>query len=288
MIVSARLREVRDAPETRAMLLRDMKVGGMGMRMEHVTWSMEHVERAFGKFQEKWKALEQKRREEWQIKQQEQRKQQGQQEQLREQEDLEKRYTRLTGQVAKVVKVTEVTTVPKVIKVVKAPMPMVSKVLPMPVVGKSVREVVAPKITKTPEAPKISATSATAAVLPLRGGKVTDVRTAPRHLGPVEEIGFLTAEDFRRLPGTGASERAGKIFAKIQLLGQESLSRKSQGLEAWRRCPLNALYGSIVRDALHSRMAPEQIIAQWIKDNKPCLTSEEFSAIMELNQKLRF
>ena len=114
-------------------------------------------------------------------------------------------------------------------------------------------------------------------------GKITDVRSVPKALGPIEELGTITIEDLRRLPGANIAEKTQKIAGKIELLGRESLVRKSQGLEAWKRSPLNQLYGKVVHETIVRRISPEEFLKQ-----APLLTAEEFHAIMELNQKLRF
>jgi len=118
--------------------------------------------------------------------------------------------------------------------------------------------------------------------------KITDIRPAPKQLGPVEEIGSLTLEDFRRIPGNTSHERVANIISKIDFLGKESLARKMKGIEAWRISPLNQLYFQVVQASLGERISPEAVLKKWGEAGKQTLTEDEFHAIMELNQKLRF
>ena len=305
-IVSARLRDVRDVTETKEMLMRPQKVGGMGLKgelgiMNQESWVeqvMQIIEKAFGEFQAKWKAEEEKKRIAIRQKQEQERASREAQKVKQEQEGLEERYRKMTG-----------AAVPR-----QQPAQKTQSVRPAsePLLGAQPRspsaallpQAAAPKQPFTPSLPStpfpkekekkeekpkpVAAPTLTSSAIRPPAGKVTDIRPAPKLVGPIEEIGSLRLDDFRRLPGSTASERAQKILEKIELLGKESLARRSQGLEAWRNCPLNQLYGQILGMALQKRSSPQAILSELATSGKNSLTFDEFRAIMELNAKLRF
>ncbi len=114
--------------------------------------------------------------------------------------------------------------------------------------------------------------------------KLTDVRKAPQLLGPFEELSTLTISDFRRL-AQDPRERTTRILGKIEFIGKESLSRKLQAKEAWLKSPLYQEYFRIMRKAFLERTTPLKILES---AGQATLTKDEWYAIMEMNQKLRF
>ncbi|MDO8505883.1 MAG: hypothetical protein Q7S48_04890 [bacterium] len=315
-IVSARLRDVRDSSETREMLMRAQKVGGMGLPPpppsplnppsgrgeklrtggEIVDLIIEIIEKAFKEFKAKWKDQEEKKRIALREKQTQERSEREGQKVKQEEEGLEERYNRLTGGNSKPAlpagRSKEVATAPPAggslamtkSKALPPPPPLQSTQVaplakPKPVILAASKQVV-PQKSFVPSVEQSSVS--------LRSGKVTDIRSAPKLVGPIEEIGSLRLEDFRRFPEPDAQARAQKIIEKIELLGKESLVRRSQGLEAWRSSPLNQLYGQILGTALSKRSSPQVILEELATAGKTTLTLDEFRAIMELNQKLRF
>ncbi|MBI2551973.1 hypothetical protein HYW17_01575 [Candidatus Uhrbacteria bacterium] len=282
MIVSARLREVRDATETREMLTRNRRIGGLEISELDTTLVVEIIEKAFKEFQAKWKAMEEKRRQERRRAQYEAQAKQVQLLKKKEEEELEERYRRLTG----------VSSKPK-ITIPKPPPP------PAPVISQPPKPArlpaSLPAVIPPPPPPPIQKTEnrrqKTEALPTLRPtpyalrptpSKVTDIRPAPKLLGPVDELQSLTLEDFRKLAGT-VDERVTKISGKIEFIGQESLARRLAAIAAWKKSPLYGLYAKITGEALYQKVAPETLAS-----GEATLTREEFYAIMELNQKLRF
>jgi len=325
MIVSARLRDVRDSVETSAMLTRGQKVGGLEMQKIEAERVGAIIEKAFQEFQAKWKAVEQKRREEWKIMQSQQRQELEQRQQQTGQEELEDRYKRLVAKNTAVPRqqpagdmkeaagsaffgtrsVTdgsklESSTSPRSSSA-RSAIPLVestqaglrvssggsSQQLPQQqAIGRNTLSppVPIPKREEKRDQVPQRTTSKPYTLDPRPSGKVTDIRPVPKLTGPLEELSRLTLQDFRRL-GSTASENAAKISAKIDRLHTESLARRGQGLAAWRSSPLQQLYGQIMSEALERRISPAALLTE--KQPAP-MTPEEFNAIMELNQKLRF
>lgn len=111
--------------------------------------------------------------------------------------------------------------------------------------------------------------------------------TGPGLIDKVEEIELMRLEDFRHL-GT-PREAVTKIEEKIHLLEEEkSFSGRLQGIAAWQKNELYALYVDLGKESLAGGDSIEEIIAERAEQGKPTLTPEEFRAIMKLNQKLRF
>ena len=105
--------------------------------------------------------------------------------------------------------------------------------------------------------------------------------------GPVDELKSLKLSDFRRL-GNNSQERVDKILYKINLLEEESFTKKSEGIKAWRDNKIYKLYLEIGNKSLENDEAVKDTIAHYEKEKKEVLTEEEFISISDLNKLLRF
>lgn len=318
MIVSARLRDVRDLAETKAMLLRNQKVGGLEIGEAEIDRVSAVMEKAFQSFQMKWKEVEMKRLKDWKNKQAQEREAREGQKGKQEQDELEERYKRLVGASGVGQPVSRQQPAQKTQSVRPASEPLLgahprspsaparsdsAALLPQVAAAKQYGEkkeekklLVPPRPTITPMRSPIAPPKPIQPTTPntyLPAGKagnltpkpsqkLTDIRPAPKLLGPVEELSHLTLEDFRRI-GTNPAESVARVEQKIMRLKSESLLRANQGMTAWRSSPLYQQYSQIMNEALSKRMSPDAVLEQ-----KPSLTPPEFHAIMELNQKLRF
>lgn len=122
---------------------------------------------------------------------------------------------------------------------------------------------------------------------PFKKGKMTDVKRDYKLYGPVEELACLDIATFRRL-GATTSERAEKVIKKVELLAQESLIKKSTGLQAWRSSPLYKMYLAVGQASMEYNLAIAKIIEQSQQAGKEIITVEEFEAITDINKRLRF
>jgi len=117
--------------------------------------------------------------------------------------------------------------------------------------------------------------------------KVSDVVSSTRRLtGPVEELGSLTLQDFRRL-SKSPQEATLKIRDKIDILKEESFEVKVAGIKAWRNSAVNRLYLDTLRQSLIGRPVDE-VLVETAKSGREALTKPEFDALMRLNHELRF
>jgi len=116
--------------------------------------------------------------------------------------------------------------------------------------------------------------------------RVEEIKVKPRIYGPIEELKTLALVDWRRW---GSSEEAvQKIEDKINLLAEESLVKKSEGIRAWKDSEINNLYLDIGAESIDQGKSVTEIILQRQQKGSPTLTEEEFNSVVELNQKLRF
>jgi hypothetical protein len=117
--------------------------------------------------------------------------------------------------------------------------------------------------------------------------KIEDVKFEPKLTGPIEEIRSMTLTDFRRL-ASSPDQIIEKIIEKIELLEEESFSKKTQAIKAWKESEVYRLYLDLGDQSMEERKPISEVIAQRQQANQPVLTEQEIEAIIELNQKLRF
>lgn len=162
-------------------------------------------------------------------------------------------------------------------------------------IKKSIQQAI--KIVPQPEnRPKVELTSTpqpvrppqTVAIPQTLGGKarVEDVAYRPRLMGPLEELKEMSLLDFRRL-SPKVKVATDKIYAKIELLGQESYQNKIRGIQAWQGSPVNNLYKAILNESLRKGLTVNQVIEEKQKRNEETLKPEEFRAVVELNRSLK-
>jgi hypothetical protein len=106
-------------------------------------------------------------------------------------------------------------------------------------------------------------------------------------MGAVQELQSFDLVGFRRL-GSTANERVQKIFDKINLLEQESYTKKAQGIAAWRDSEVYKLYLQLGTESMIAGQEVANFILERQSKNQNTLSIEEFSAISDLNKQLRF
>ncbi len=116
--------------------------------------------------------------------------------------------------------------------------------------------------------------------------KKFDSKPTQRAHGPIGEIRILTLEDFRRW---GSPKKAAQnIKDKINLLGEESVSKKAQAIKAWKNSQIYKLYLKIGEESINKEEPISEVIKEKQEKNLPTLTEKEFNTILELNEDLRF
>ena len=117
--------------------------------------------------------------------------------------------------------------------------------------------------------------------------RIQDVKFKPRLIGPVEEIGSLTLQDYRRL-GSSPGDATEKIYGKIQQVEEESFTKKVQAIKAWKQGALSRLYLEIGSQSMEQKIPVNEVIAARQAAGQETLTDVEFEAIADLNRRLRY
>ncbi len=114
--------------------------------------------------------------------------------------------------------------------------------------------------------------------------RMDDILKPPGRLqGPVEELGNMDLVNFKRLADE-PKEAAKKIKEKIELLGEESYTKRHQGINAWRNSPLYKMYLAIGQQSIKEGKPVEEVIKE---KNGQSLSAEQFNAVLDLNKELR-
>lgn len=106
-------------------------------------------------------------------------------------------------------------------------------------------------------------------------------------MGPIDELHAMDIVEFRRLSPDPVAA-AGKLKDKIQLLGQEAISKQAEGVQAFRESILNQMYIEIGNSSIASGKAVADLIAERQSQGQITLSLNEFNAIADLNKELRF
>ncbi len=108
-----------------------------------------------------------------------------------------------------------------------------------------------------------------------------DVTYTPRLFSATDELASLTVQDFRRL-SANPTTAADKLRMKLEVLAQDSLLKRKDGLAALQQSPLYKAYADILNASLTKGMSFGQAVAA-----QKALTQEEFEAIMAFNKTLQ-
>jgi len=117
--------------------------------------------------------------------------------------------------------------------------------------------------------------------------QMIDIKQPPRAIGPIEEIQEISLKDFRRLAAT-PQEAIQRIIEKIDLLEEDSFEKRCMGVQAWKQSQVNKLYLAIGRESIDSDQSVAEIVSSHSRENKPTLSTDEFMAINDLNFNLKF
>lgn len=316
MLVSARLRDVRDALETREILIRDRASGGMGLSPAEAERVGEILGGLSREFTALWQTREREQAEQWKRRQSD-RLNAAAGFGKKDEEDLEKRHQNLLiragipPQQSSRRASASPAPAPKSIQPVVPPKRPVSAnaglraAVPFqktPVIGRpmlpppppheemALPAVIPSKPFQKPSAAPRPVPARTYAAQPsyaVNRPKVQDVRFAPRLLGPIDELKEMKISDFRRL-GRDAAETIFKLKAKIDLLAEESFSKKITGIDALKKSEPWRLYSLLSSQALETGKPVEEVIQEREKNKELTLTPDEFRAIMDMNKGLRF
>ncbi len=117
--------------------------------------------------------------------------------------------------------------------------------------------------------------------------RMDDIKPVPKSMGPIDELRYMNMETFRRM-GQSPSERTGKIKEKVELISKQGIEKRLEAIEAWKQSPINKIYLNIGKQSIGQGKGVEDIINNMKKEGKDVLEKEEFEAVMDLNDELRF
>lgn len=138
-----------------------------------------------------------------------------------------------------------------------------------------------------PEKAQVFVSAASAPIAARPAEVVTDVQYVTNLIGPVEEIGTMTPEQFRRL-SSDPMEAIRKIEDKLALLQNLSYADRIRGVEGWRKNPISVLYLSMTREALMAGISLSELAAKRRSAGQESLSPAEITAVVELNKRIGF
>jgi len=118
-------------------------------------------------------------------------------------------------------------------------------------------------------------------------GKVTDIKRVQKLVGPIDELKRFTIVDFRRL-GNDPRMAMARIIEKINLLAEESFAKKVQAIKAFQQSQLYRTYLQMGQESIGQGINIEGLIDKNQKAGVGTLSKDEFFAIMEAGDRLRF
>jgi|GEM_PF-1579555 hypothetical protein len=116
---------------------------------------------------------------------------------------------------------------------------------------------------------------------------VTGIKKKERVVGPMDEFSEITLINFRRL-SNDPTEAAQKIMDRIRSLEKESYIKRATAIQNWRKSEVYKLYLDLGRESMEKNLSIDKIIEQKILNKEKVLKMKEFSAVTDLNKKLRF
>jgi hypothetical protein len=116
---------------------------------------------------------------------------------------------------------------------------------------------------------------------------VPQAKRTQRMMSPLDELRGMDLTEFRRLAGT-PKEAAKKVLNIINLLAEESLSKKADGVAAWKASDLHKQYVDIGNRSLESGQSVDAVISSLQSSGAQTLTQDEFDAIADMNKTTRF
>ncbi|WKZ28950.1 MAG: hypothetical protein QY323_05500 [Patescibacteria group bacterium] len=307
-IIGNRLRDVRDQMETLEIMIQPKELGGLSMGQDAARALLNLIQSRLQKTDTAAQAKVQTEKKKWVETERLQKAQSETQANVEQKTELEQLYQSIVSKSKKVAPTPEkpaaVATMLDGKSAAPANLP-ISSASPVP---PDFRAPAAP-----PEEPAVSAPAAPPARPPLpppvtmvkpmpapaqppapvaapasfaQRPKLDDVKASPKLTGPVEELRAITILDFRRL-SRDPKEACVKIKDKIDLLGEQSYTRRSEGIAAWTASEVTRTYLELMRESLNGTPLTEAIAAREAA-KKPVLTADEFRAVADLSRQLRY
>ncbi len=108
-----------------------------------------------------------------------------------------------------------------------------------------------------------------------------------RLTGLADELGGMDIEAYRRL-SRDPQQAAEKVVEKLETLKRESFDRWTEGVEAWRKSPLQQQYLKLVTESFSSGKPVAQLVEEKRKTDPRLPSAEELGSIISLNGRIQF
>ncbi len=306
-VIANRLRDVRDQMETLETMVQPKELGGLGLSQDAARAVLNAIQAKLKSVHDAHVAEAAAEKTEWVEKEREKKIESEVQAKEGAETELERLYRSIVSKSKKAMK-----NAPEAPPSAPAPMPAEPAVaasavppnLPIATSNPVPPEMRAPEIVPLPNvappAPKPAAPPLTivrpvpgAIVRPqVQGGmdapkpRMDDVRPMARLTGPVEELRAITIVDFRRLSKDPA-EACVKIKDKIDVLAEQSYTRRTEAIAAWGASEVVRTYLELMGEGLNGLPLKDAVAARQA-GKKPYLTPEEFQAVAALSRQLRY
>ncbi|PJE76814.1 hypothetical protein COV05_02490 [Candidatus Uhrbacteria bacterium CG10_big_fil_rev_8_21_14_0_10_48_16] len=272
-LIESRVRDVRDAFQTRSQLERSVEKGGLGVsgrRLADILQALEgYVQTHHGRVEQE-QAHERQEKEEQVVSAEEKQTAFAQ----KEEQLLSKRYAELTGKMPGERVAPTSPTMTRTSVAISAHHEQQEREgkIDADKVRMVIQEAKAQAVThrKSADTPSMQ-----------------EVTFTKRLSGPLDELRTLSLTDFRRLsrdPGQAAT----KVKDKVDLMEDQGYDKKVEAVQAWRSSPVNQQYVQLTRDAVLSGVSVADILTKKRAEGVEVLSDEELKAVMQLNADLRF
>lgn len=285
-VISSRLRDVRSALEVKQILMRDVKVGGVGLAAADADSVVKQIETAYQEFHVGI-AQEEKSKIETQLEEQKRKVEERRRQEAEEHAKWfeEKIRSRKAGETQKTLAIEDMRRVmagaasasPVDIKEQRAETAKFGPLVPVAAAGTP-----KPDVKVSPATVELAQTAA--AARPRMDGVTYG---GPQLVGLVGELKSLSVSEFRRL-SKNPQEAAAKIRQKVETLAQESFEKKVEGVRAFQASPLQAAYMGLVGESFRTATPVVALAEEKRKAGGDTLSPDEIGAIIQLNSALHF
>ncbi|HEU0050561.1 MAG TPA: hypothetical protein VFQ60_00705 [Patescibacteria group bacterium] len=261
-IISTRLRDVRNAAQIKAILLRETKVGGM-------EFAPEEANRVAGIIEQMYEAHRSKLVEE--------EKRAIQETAMTQQAKIEERKKRESEEHAKWYAE----------KLQSRPEEILKRTIAARQASSADRAVMYAMAGANQKGVQVAVSGSSAAMASNPRVAVDSMRAPTRLIGLSEELAGMTMAAFRRL-SADPEQAANKIRQKLETLKADSFEKWVEGVEAWRQSPLQEQYLKLVAESFKNGIPVGELVEKKRKEQPELPNSAEIGAIIALNGELQY
>ena len=307
-VIANRVRDVRDQMETLEIMVQPKELGGLGLSQDAARALLNATQAKLRQVHDEHAVQAMTDKTEWVEKEKRQKVEGEERAKQDDQTDLERLYSSIVTKSKKAMK-NAPAALPSVAPppvLAAPPAPPVN--LPIATTNPIPPELRAPAVVPLPVPPAPAPAPAPApvappltivrpmpgvAVMPQVQGtadaprpRMDDVKPMTKVTGPVEELRAITIVDFRRLSKDPA-EACVKIKDKIDILAEQSYTRRTEAIAAWGASEVVRTYLELMGEGLNG-IPLKDAVAVRLAAKKPYLTLEEFQAVSALSRQLRY